>query len=276
MNAAAAAAAAAPPLPPPPPLPPLLLMLMLMLLFSVFTTVALHGLLLISPPPCLRPPCHSLPSLPQGWPTPDPWPLPCGRTSNWSQGGSWLAGRSAGRGACCPCPAVAGPTQAGGAAGRQRCGADLVPFCTPLLPVPPPPPPPHTHTPTHPHTHHTTHPPSLPCSICLDCIVTVVDARHIRHQLADARPEGGVNEAQQQVAFADVVLLNKVRRGWVRACFALFPAHATEGAVLCGWQHSWQTFSMLACQTSRAQSPWHSAKPSACLPACPPADGPGK
>ncbi|PSC71484.1 COBW domain-containing 1-like [Micractinium conductrix] len=49
----------------------------------------------------------------------------------------------------------------------------------------------------------------LESSICLDCIVTVVDARHIRHQLADARPEGGVNEAQQQVAFADVVLLNK-------------------------------------------------------------------
>lgn len=49
-------------------------------------------------------------------------------------------------------------------------------------------------------------------SICLDCIVTVVDARHVRRQLADPRPDGGVNEAQQQVAFADVVLLNKVRR----------------------------------------------------------------
>lgn len=47
-------------------------------------------------------------------------------------------------------------------------------------------------------------------SVCLDCIVTVVDARHIRRQLADPRPDGAVNEAQQQVAFADVVLLNKV------------------------------------------------------------------
>lgn len=53
-------------------------------------------------------------------------------------------------------------------------------------------------------------------SVCLDCIVTVVDARHIRRQLADPRPDGAVNEAQQQVAFADVVLLNKVRcrGGW--------------------------------------------------------------
>ena len=48
-------------------------------------------------------------------------------------------------------------------------------------------------------------------SVCLDCIVTVVDARNIQRQLADARPDGSVNEAQQQVAFADVVLLNKVR-----------------------------------------------------------------
>lgn len=68
--------------------------------------------------------------------------------------------------------------------------------------------------------------PSCPCtklprSICLDCIVTVVDARHIRRQLADPRPDGGVNEAQQQVAFADVVLLNKVRarRTCCRGCW---------------------------------------------------------
>lgn len=46
--------------------------------------------------------------------------------------------------------------------------------------------------------------------------MTVVDARHIERQLGDARADGGVNEAQQQVAFADVVLLNKVRGvgGW--------------------------------------------------------------
>lgn len=69
-------------------------------------------------------------------------------------------------------------------------------------------------------------PPFLPvlhlfCSVCLDCIVTVVDARHIRRQLADARPDGAVNEAQQQVAFADVVLLNKVM--------------AWSGCTVCAW-----------------------------------------
>eukprot|EP00887_Chlorella_sp_A99_P001389 scaffold8.g1389.t1 len=49
----------------------------------------------------------------------------------------------------------------------------------------------------------------LESGVCLDAIVTVVDARLIRRQLAEPRPEGAVNEAQQQVAFADVVLLNK-------------------------------------------------------------------
>jgi G3E family GTPase len=60
--------------------------------------------------------------------------------------------------------------------------------------------------------HTSAHEPLCPSfrSICLDCIVAVVDARHIERQLADPRPAGAVNEAQQQVAFADVVLLNKV------------------------------------------------------------------
>lgn len=49
----------------------------------------------------------------------------------------------------------------------------------------------------------------LESSVCLDAIVTVVDAKHIAQQLSDPRPEGSVNEAQQQVACADIVLLNK-------------------------------------------------------------------
>jgi G3E family GTPase len=50
----------------------------------------------------------------------------------------------------------------------------------------------------------------LESSICLDAIVTVVDARNVLRHLNEERPDGGVNEAQQQVAFADVVLLNKI------------------------------------------------------------------
>jgi G3E family GTPase len=73
----------------------------------------------------------------------------------------------------------------------------------------------------------------LESSVCLDAVVTVVDAKNILRQLRDRHGvEGGeakggdrstgledsgsgsgsgaVNEAQQQLAFADVVLLNKV------------------------------------------------------------------
>ena len=51
--------------------------------------------------------------------------------------------------------------------------------------------------------------PGLGAAVCLDAVVTVVDARHCLRQLRAPRAGGGVNEAQQQVAFADVVLLNK-------------------------------------------------------------------
>ena len=61
----------------------------------------------------------------------------------------------------------------------------------------------------------------LESSICLDAVVTVVDAKNILRQLADQPGSASevqpgakvaVNEAAQQLAFADVVLLNKVRR----------------------------------------------------------------
>jgi len=50
--------------------------------------------------------------------------------------------------------------------------------------------------------------------VVLDAIVTVVDARNIEAQLARGDAEGGtgthaVNEAQRQVAYADIILLNK-------------------------------------------------------------------
>ncbi|MEY9863891.1 G3E family GTPase [Catenulispora sp. GAS73] len=43
----------------------------------------------------------------------------------------------------------------------------------------------------------------------LDAIVTLVDARHIREHLDEVKPEGVENEAIEQVAFADRIVLNK-------------------------------------------------------------------
>ncbi|EFJ51795.1 hypothetical protein VOLCADRAFT_103294 [Volvox carteri f. nagariensis] len=43
----------------------------------------------------------------------------------------------------------------------------------------------------------------------LDAVLTVVDAKHVMQHLNDVKPDGVVNEAVQQVAFADKILLNK-------------------------------------------------------------------
>ena len=44
----------------------------------------------------------------------------------------------------------------------------------------------------------------------LDGIVTLIDAKHIEQHLDEAKPEGAENEAIEQVAFADRLLLNKM------------------------------------------------------------------
>lgn len=44
----------------------------------------------------------------------------------------------------------------------------------------------------------------------LDSVITVVDAKYILERLAEKKPEGVENEAVEQVAFADKILLNKV------------------------------------------------------------------
>lgn len=44
----------------------------------------------------------------------------------------------------------------------------------------------------------------------LDAIITVVDAKHIVQHLDEVKPEGVENEAVEQVAFADRLLLNKI------------------------------------------------------------------
>jgi G3E family GTPase len=46
--------------------------------------------------------------------------------------------------------------------------------------------------------------------LVLDAIVTVVDARHIAAHIDEVKPAGVENEALEQVAFADRIILNKV------------------------------------------------------------------
>merc|ERR1712060_235999 len=43
----------------------------------------------------------------------------------------------------------------------------------------------------------------------LDGVVTLIDAKHIEQHLDEEKPEGAENEAIEQVAFADRLLLNK-------------------------------------------------------------------
>ena len=44
----------------------------------------------------------------------------------------------------------------------------------------------------------------------IDSIVALVDCKHLHLHLDDVKPDGSANEALQQVAFADKILLNKV------------------------------------------------------------------
>lgn len=44
----------------------------------------------------------------------------------------------------------------------------------------------------------------------IDAVITVVDAKHIIQHLDEVKPDGVENEAVEQVAFADRILLNKV------------------------------------------------------------------
>jgi G3E family GTPase len=44
----------------------------------------------------------------------------------------------------------------------------------------------------------------------LDCVITVADAKYIIQRLDEVKPEGVENEAVEQVAFADKIILNKV------------------------------------------------------------------
>ncbi|XP_023339579.1 COBW domain-containing protein 2 [Eurytemora carolleeae] len=50
----------------------------------------------------------------------------------------------------------------------------------------------------------------LGSDLYLDGIVTLVDSKYCISQLAESRPEGAVNECVQQIATADVIILNKL------------------------------------------------------------------
>jgi G3E family GTPase len=43
----------------------------------------------------------------------------------------------------------------------------------------------------------------------LDAILTIVDSKHIAQHLDETKPEGVENESVEQIAFADVIMLNK-------------------------------------------------------------------
>eukprot|EP01129_Flabellula_baltica_P013000 TRINITY_DN596_c0_g1_i6.p1 TRINITY_DN596_c0_g1~~TRINITY_DN596_c0_g1_i6.p1 ORF type:complete len:362 (-),score=81.55 TRINITY_DN596_c0_g1_i6:20-1105(-) len=49
----------------------------------------------------------------------------------------------------------------------------------------------------------------LGSSLYLDSIITLVDAKNFLKSLEEERPDGAINEAQRQVAFADVLIINK-------------------------------------------------------------------
>jgi len=51
--------------------------------------------------------------------------------------------------------------------------------------------------------------PTVACNYRVDGIVCLVDCLHIAQHLEEERPDGTVNEAVQQVAFADRILINK-------------------------------------------------------------------
>jgi len=49
----------------------------------------------------------------------------------------------------------------------------------------------------------------LESELYLDAVVTVVDCKYVLQHLHDKKPNGCVNEAQKQIALADVLMLNK-------------------------------------------------------------------
>ena len=76
----------------------------------------------------------------------------------------------------------------------------------------------------------------------LDGIITVVDAKHIIQHLDEEKPDDVENEAVEQIAFADRILLNKIDlasegeisevKNRVRAINAFAPVYETENSII--------------------------------------------
>jgi G3E family GTPase len=61
--------------------------------------------------------------------------------------------------------------------------------------------------------------PELADQLYIDAVVTLVDAKHAEQHINEVKPDGVVNEAVEQIAYADRIILNKVRTGlrcWMR------------------------------------------------------------
>jgi hypothetical protein len=53
--------------------------------------------------------------------------------------------------------------------------------------------------------------PDIADELYIDAVVTLVDAKHAERHINEVKPEGVVNEAVEQIAYADRIILNKVR-----------------------------------------------------------------
>ena len=60
----------------------------------------------------------------------------------------------------------------------------------------------------------------LEADVCLDAILTICDASNIQRQLTDEREPGAMNEAQEQIAYADIILCNKVLYAMILLSFS--------------------------------------------------------
>lgn len=52
----------------------------------------------------------------------------------------------------------------------------------------------------------------------LDGVVTLVDAKHATQHIEEVKPDGVVNEAVEQIAYADRIILNKVIPSSICGC----------------------------------------------------------